>query len=66
MQAALVLPKVPQGAIKNIGDFGPKYQVGPLLRQANNGDWLVEITLVDSGEKTEYYLSHLNNDPDAR
>jgi len=65
MQAALSLPHVPSGTIKNIGDFGPKYQVGTLLRKAEDGDWLVEITLLDSGEKTEYYLSHINNDPDA-
>jgi len=66
MQAVQALPKVPLGKIKNIGDFGPKYQVGPLLRRTDNSDWLVEITLIDSGEKTEYYLSHLNHDPDAR
>jgi len=66
MRTAVALPKVPLGSIKNIGDFGPKYQVGPLLKQMDNGDWLVEITLLDSGEKTQYWLSHLNDDPDAR
>jgi len=58
-------PMLPLGDIKNIGAFGPKYEVGPLLRPLDNGDWMVEIILVESGEKTEYRLSNINTDPDA-
>jgi Family of unknown function (DUF5397) len=58
-------PPHPLGQIKSFGFFGPKYEVGPVLRQLDDGDSMVEITLVESGEKTEYRLTHLNNDPEA-
>jgi len=53
------------GKIKSFGAAGPKYQVGQALRSLHDGDWLVEITLVETGEKTQYRLSHIDNDPDA-
>jgi Family of unknown function (DUF5397) len=54
------------GHIKSFGFFGPKYEVDPVLRQLNDGDSMVEITLVESGEKTEYRLTHLNDDPESK
>ncbi|MBQ0942619.1 DUF5397 family protein [Ideonella sp. 4Y16] len=65
MSAVAVPQTVPVGKIKCFGPFGPKYEVGPALRQLDDGDWIVEITLVDSGEKTEYRLTRLPNDPEA-
>jgi len=58
-------PALPLGEIKMIGAFGPKYEVGPLLRPLDDGDWMVEILLIESGEKTEYLLSDIQHDPDA-
>jgi len=58
-------PTLPLGRIKNIGAIGPKYEVGPLLHPLDDGDWMVEIILVESGEKTEYRLSNITTDPDA-
>jgi len=58
-------PIVPLGQIKMIGAFGPKYEVGRLLRPLDNGDWMIEILLLESGETTEYLLSDLHHDPDA-
>ena len=58
-------PSVPVGRIKTLGYFGPKYEVGRIIRQLGNIDWMVEITMVESGEKNEYRLSRLLNDPDA-
>jgi len=58
-------PALPLGGIKTIGMFGPIYEVGPLLYALDDGDWMVEIILVESGEKTEYRLSNINTDPDA-
>jgi hypothetical protein len=55
----------PLGRIKSFGCLGPKYEVGPILRQLDDGDSMVEITLVESGEKAEYRLTHLNDDPEA-
>ena len=58
-------PPVPVGEIKRFGPFGPKYEVGRALHQLDDGDWMVEITLVESGEKVEYRLTHLSDDPEA-
>lgn len=58
-------PTVPLGLIKSFGPIGPKYEVGQLLRQLENGDWMIEITLVESGEKAEYLLTHMLDDPEA-
>ena len=58
-------PFIPVGRIKTFGEVGPKYEVGQPIRQMENGDWLVEITVVESGEKVEYRLSSIQDDPDA-
>jgi hypothetical protein len=59
-------PALLQGKIKSFGAFGPKYEVGTPLRQLADGDWMVRIKLLDSGDETEYCYSHLINDPEAR
>lgn len=58
-------PNIPQGLIKSFGPFGPKYEVGKPIHQLTNGDWMVEITLIETGEKTEYSLKHIYDDPEA-
>lgn len=58
-------PTVPLGRIKSFGAFGPKYEVGRPLRQLDDGDWLVEILLVETGESAEYRLTRLLDDPEA-
>lgn len=58
-------PSVSIGTIKSFGHFGPKYEVGQALRQLDDGDWMIEVTLVETGEKTEYRLTHLTDDPEA-
>ena len=65
MQPAIAPPPVPTGVIKTFGPFGPKYEVGHLLRPLPNGDWAVSIRLVESGEEAEYRLTAVNDDPDA-
>lgn len=65
MPVAAVPPPVPVGKIKSFGPFGPKYEVGQVLRRRDDGDWVVEITLVDSGEGAEYRLARLLDDPEA-
>lgn len=59
-------PPIPIGKIKSFGPFGPKYEVGPALHRLDNGDWMIEVTMVETGEKTEYSLIHLIDDPEAR
>lgn len=65
MQAIIAPPTVPVGRIKTFGSFGPKYEVGNPVRQLEDGDWMVEITMVETGEKAEYRLTHLADDPEA-
>ncbi len=68
MQAVIatpIIPVVPVGKIKSFGPVGPKYQVGKPLRQLDDGDWMVAVTMLETGETTEYRLTHLNDDPEA-
>jgi hypothetical protein len=66
MPDVLALPTLPIGKIKSFGAFGPKYEVGRALRQLENGDWMVEIIMVETGETAEYRMTHLLDDPEAR
>lgn len=65
MPAVISPPPVPVGKIKTFGPFGPKYEVGNPVRQLEDGDWMVEVTMVETGEKAEYRLTHLYGDPEA-
>lgn len=66
MHSKIKLSYIPVGKIKSFGRLGPKYEVGHPLRPLGNGDWEVEITMVETGEKMEYRLTHIWNDPDAQ
>lgn len=59
-------PTIPVGKIKSFGAFGPKYEVGRVLRQLSDGDWMVQIKMVDTGEEAEYRYTHLLDDPEGR
>ena len=59
-------PSVPVGKIKSFGVFGPKYEIGQLLRPLADGDWMVRIKMVETGEEAEYRYTHLLDDPEAR
>jgi hypothetical protein len=65
MQHLKALQLIPIGKIKRFGDTGPKYKVGQALLQLEDGDWLVEIQMVETGEKSEYRLSHILDDPEV-
>ncbi len=67
MPTVLEMPQeLAQGKVKSFGVFGPKYEVCNVLRQLVDGDWMVRIKLVETGEEAEYRYSHLMNDPEAR
>jgi hypothetical protein len=66
MQTVISPSSIPVGKIKSFGVFGPKYEVGQSLRESEDGDWLVEVKMVESGETAEYRLSRLLDDPEAR
>ena len=65
MSISLAPPAIQSGKIKSFGAFGPKYEICRMLRQLADGDWMVSIKMVDSGEMTEYRLSRMTGDPDA-
>jgi hypothetical protein len=58
-------PSVDKGTIKTFGPLGPKYEVGTPVRQLPDGDWMIQIVLVETGEETEYRYSQLRADPEA-
>jgi len=66
MHAVVTPPPVPVGRIKSFGAFGPKYEVCQPLRQLDDGDWMVEVVMVETGEKIEHRLTRINDDPEAR
>lgn len=53
------------GSFKTLGAFGPAYQVVEPVRQLADGDWLVRIRLLETGEEVEYRYLHLLSDPKA-
>ena len=57
--------QIPVGAIKTFGYEGIPYLVGEQAKALPNGDILVNITLIQTGEKEQYKLSKLLQDPDA-
>ncbi|MBP5789601.1 MAG: DUF5397 family protein [Neisseriaceae bacterium] len=57
--------QIPTGSIRTFGEYGVSYVVGEPERQLPNGDWLVNIQVLESGEKTQYKLSKINQDPKA-
>lgn len=65
MYTLIAPPRVPVGVIKSFGPLGPKYEVETPIRQLEDGDWLVRILLLESGEGAEYRLSRLLRDPEA-
>lgn len=57
--------QIPTGTIKTFGLLGIPYEVGEPAQELPDGDILVNIILVQTGEKELYKLSKLLQDPDA-
>jgi hypothetical protein len=53
------------GAIKTFGEIGDPYEVLGIARPLADGDWLMKIRLVKTGEETEYSYRHILEDPKA-
>jgi hypothetical protein len=65
VQSEPVPVSVPVGEIKTFGPVGDRYQVVKPLRPTDDGDWMVLINRIESGEEAEYRLSRILNDPKA-
>lgn len=63
--STLEKPATPVGAIKSFGPFGAKYKVGEAIQKLDDDDWMVEVVLIESGERAEYRLSRIESDPEA-
>lgn len=61
--SSVVEHQIPAGEIKSFGPFGAKYQVCQPIRRLDDGDWIVDVVLIETGEHAEYRLSHLMDDP---
>nr|WP_012477605.1 DUF5397 family protein [Actinobacillus pleuropneumoniae]ABF72156.1 VapX [Actinobacillus pleuropneumoniae] len=57
--------QIPTGAIKQFGPFGVPYLVEDMAEKLPNGDILVNIMLLETGQKDIYKLSSLLEDPEA-
>jgi Family of unknown function (DUF5397) len=64
--APIFKPDVPANTIKSFGPFGPKYKVGSPVRALTDGDWMMEVEVLESGERLEYRLSNIHDDPEAQ
>lgn len=54
------------GQFKRFGPFGPAYKILAPVKHLNDGDWLIRIHVLETGEETDYRYSHLKNDPEAK
>ncbi len=54
------------GQFRRFGPLGPAYQVMQPIKTGKDGDWLIRIRILNTGEETDYRYSHLKNDPVAR
>jgi len=65
MATAVTQPvAVPVGAIKQFGPYGPEYEVlGPA--EPENGEQMVHIVIVRTGEELTYELESVLADPEA-
>jgi hypothetical protein len=53
------------GSYRRFGELGPVYRVVAPLRRLPDGDLMLRVLLVESGEEAEYRLSHAADDPVA-
>ena len=65
METVISPPGVTVGQVKSFGPFGPKYKVGQPVRPLDDGDWIVEVTMIETGETAEYRYTHMLDDPEA-
>jgi Family of unknown function (DUF5397) len=59
------MPSDLAGSIRTFGEFGEPYQVLGVSRAGSEGDTLMRIRLVKSGEEAEYSFLHILDDPEG-
>jgi hypothetical protein len=58
-------PNLPIGKIKTFGKHGPYYEIKDIGYQGEDGEWMIPIRVVESGEELDYRYTRLALDPDA-
>ena len=53
------------GTFRRFGPAGPVYEVVGVIQDLEDGDTLMKVTLVESGEEAEYRYSNILDDPKA-
>ena len=53
------------GKFRTFGLFGPAYRVLEPVKQIGNGEWVLRIQVMETGEETEYPYTQALNDPEA-
>lgn len=61
MKVAIAPPPIPVGKIKSFGAIRAKIRGRPSAPPLDVGDWMIEITMLETGEKAEYRLTHLSD-----
>jgi len=59
-------PVLPIGKYKAFGENGPHYQITGAAHLSEDGEWMVPIRVVKTGEELDYRYSRLSLDPDAK
>lgn len=53
------------GSFRSFGPVGPAYRVMEPVRQLDDGDWLMRVEILESGERVEYRYTAVLDDPKA-
>ena len=53
------------GTFRRFGPVGPVYEVAGVIAELDDGDTLMKVTLVESGEEVEYRYTDILEDPKA-
>ncbi len=53
------------GTFRRFGPVGPVYEVAGVIQHLEDGDTLMKVTLVESGEEAEYRYLNILDDPKA-
>ena len=53
------------GSFRSFGAVGPAYQVMNPVRKLEDGDWLLNVQILESGELVSYRYTAVLDDPKA-
>ena len=56
---------VPIGRFRRFGAVGPAYEILDVLGERPDGELLLRIRILETGEEAEYRLSQAKDDPEA-